>query len=127
MQARSEIAKFSCCKHILYVGCISSNEILFEKIISLYIYISYTVHVHVCKDKPGSNKHHGQFSLFFQPQRIEVLYWKERQAMHSPEQGFPTFIYSTDKEHDLYGLPAYEYPGLVKVDDGFYIVVIAPV
>lgn len=51
-----------------------------------------------------------------QPQRVVVWYWKQLESGYSAADGFPTFIYFSE-DREIYGLPAHEYPGLVKVSD----------
>ncbi|ESO82440.1 hypothetical protein LOTGIDRAFT_223340 [Lottia gigantea] len=50
-------------------------------------------------------------------EKISVFYWKEKvPGMHSMESNFPCFIDRTATAGiSVYGLPAYEYPGYVKV------------
>ncbi|KAB5550336.1 hypothetical protein PHYPO_G00052620 [Pangasianodon hypophthalmus] len=50
--------------------------------------------------------------------RINVCYWKEKvPGSYSISNRFPCFIQMQPKEaeHDIYGLPSNEYPGLMKV------------
>ncbi len=50
--------------------------------------------------------------------RTEVLYWKAEEPKDFSWENFPAFICYTDSEdpyYHVYGLPIYEYPGLVKV------------
>lgn len=53
-----------------------------------------------------------------QPLRIDVCYWREKEP-GSPGTGrdSPCFIALglSQAPHSIYGLPALEYPGLVKV------------
>lgn len=52
--------------------------------------------------------------LPLQPQRVVVWYWKQLESGYGSSDGFPTFIYFGG-DREVYGLPAHEYPGLVKV------------
>lgn len=54
---------------------------------------------------------------FYQPLKITVCYWKEVNGSDSfNEKNFPTFLSeSAAGDYHIYGLPALEYPGLVKV------------
>ncbi|XP_073902599.1 peroxisomal sarcosine oxidase isoform X2 [Castor canadensis] len=48
--------------------------------------------------------------------RINVCYWREKvPGSYSASQAFPCFIGLDQAPHHIYGLPAGEYPGLVKV------------
>ena len=48
--------------------------------------------------------------------RTEVLYWKVDDPEHFSADNLPVFICFGDSDReDLYGLPALEYPGLLKV------------
>lgn len=50
--------------------------------------------------------------------RINVCYWREKvPGSYNVQQRFPCFIQVESKEsnHDIYGLPSNEYPGLMKV------------
>lgn len=52
--------------------------------------------------------------------RINVCYWKEKvPGSYSISNRFPCFIQMQPKEseHDIYGLPSNEYPGLMKVSE----------
>ncbi|KAM8797185.1 peroxisomal sarcosine oxidase [Eudromia elegans] len=54
--------------------------------------------------------------LPLQPLRVQVCYWKEKEpGSCSPERPFPCFMALSQAPHDIYGLPSWEYPGLVKV------------
>ena len=53
----------------------------------------------------------------FQPERIKVLYWKQKQQCHGADQ-FPTLIMdglTSGAFCQAYGLPCLEYPDHVKV------------
>lgn len=48
--------------------------------------------------------------------RINVCYWRERiPGSYGVSQAFPCFLWLGLYPHHLYGLPAGEYPGLMKV------------
>ena len=53
----------------------------------------------------------------FQPIRISVCYWKERNRAEYSLGKFPTFYQNEaiDGKYSVYGLPSMEYPGYVKV------------
>ena len=51
-----------------------------------------------------------------QVSRIEVNYWKVDEPRYFSPASFPTFLYSGDDHFSYYGIPAEEYPGLIKVD-----------
>lgn len=54
--------------------------------------------------------------------RINVCYWKEKvPGSYSITNQFPCFIQLEPKEaeHDIYGLPSNEYPGLMKVNERY--------
>ncbi|XP_064395322.1 peroxisomal sarcosine oxidase-like isoform X1 [Halichondria panicea] len=56
--------------------------------------------------------------LPFKVCRTEVLYWKAEEPKDFSWENFPAFICYTDSEdpyYHVYGLPIYEYPGLVKI------------
>ncbi|XP_064892966.1 peroxisomal sarcosine oxidase [Columba livia] len=56
--------------------------------------------------------------LPLQPLRINVCYWREKElGMPSKDRASPCFITLglSEAPHSIYGLPALEYPGLVKV------------
>ncbi|XP_062448577.1 peroxisomal sarcosine oxidase [Rhea pennata] len=56
--------------------------------------------------------------LPLQPLRVHVCYWKEKvPGSYGVERPFPCFMALglPQVPHDIYGLPACEYPGLVKV------------
>ena len=61
------------------------------------------------------------FTWYFQPWRITVMYWKEKTPGMFSVNRFPCLRYITVVEgkhkgkHNLYGLPADEYPGMFKV------------
>ena len=53
-----------------------------------------------------------------QPIRVTACYWKVKQAGEFSSSSFPCFIDSRSvrgEGHDVYSLPAEEYPGLIKV------------
>ncbi|GAA6109593.1 peroxisomal sarcosine oxidase [Tachysurus ichikawai] len=61
---------------------------------------------------------HTGLQLPLQVLRINVCYWKEKiPGSYSINNRFPCFIQMQPKEaeHDIYGLPSNEYPGLMKV------------
>ncbi|MCI4385829.1 hypothetical protein PGIGA_G00055220 [Pangasianodon gigas] len=61
---------------------------------------------------------HTGLQLPLQVLRINVCYWKEKvPGSYSISNRFPCFIQMQPKEaeHDIYGLPSNEYPGLMKV------------
>ncbi|MCJ8740069.1 hypothetical protein PDJAM_G00054570 [Pangasius djambal] len=61
---------------------------------------------------------HTGLQLPLQVLRINVCYWKEKvPGSYSISNRFPCFIQMKPKEaeHDIYGLPSNEYPGLMKV------------
>ncbi|XP_055370201.1 peroxisomal sarcosine oxidase isoform X3 [Betta splendens] len=69
---------------------------------------------------PWANKllTHTGLQLPLQVVKINVCYWKEKvPSLYSLKQGFPCFILTEgeDSNHDIYGLPSNEYPGLVKI------------
>ena len=53
--------------------------------------------------------------------RAEVYYWHA----HNPEvfeaSNFPVFLHQKENKHYMYGLPIFEYPGLIKVGNIFAI------
>ena len=51
----------------------------------------------------------------FQTMRAEVLYWRAEHPEHYSPDVFPTFGMYDATHHPFYGLPIFEYPGLVKV------------
>ncbi|XP_019366858.1 PREDICTED: peroxisomal sarcosine oxidase [Gavialis gangeticus] len=56
--------------------------------------------------------------LPLQPLRVSVCYWKEKvPGTYGSPAGFPCFLSLSTSQapHDIYGLPASEYPGMVKV------------
>eukprot|EP00795_Rhopilema_esculentum_P015146 gene15146-6334_t len=56
--------------------------------------------------------------LPLQTMKINVCYWKAPDSVYSLKSGFPCFIDYTVKDGDnwhLYGLPNFEFPGLLKV------------
>ena len=67
----------------------------------------------------------GGFILIFivavlssQVTRTEVLYWKVDEPVNFSAENFPVFKFnggSGDRNNMFYGLPALEYPGLLKV------------
>lgn len=57
-------------------------------------------------------------ALLPQPLRVSVCYWKEKvPGTYGSPAGFPCFLSLSTSQtpHDIYGLPASEYPGMVKV------------
>ncbi|XP_052800944.1 peroxisomal sarcosine oxidase-like isoform X2 [Mya arenaria] len=52
-----------------------------------------------------------------QPQRIAVYYWRSNETGRFDTATFPTIITenATQRDQCIYGLPAEEYPGLVKI------------
>lgn len=53
-----------------------------------------------------------------QPLRIDVCYWREKEpGSHGAGTATPCFMMLglPEAPHGIYGLPALEYPGLVKV------------
>ncbi|XP_045172453.2 peroxisomal sarcosine oxidase-like [Mercenaria mercenaria] len=51
-----------------------------------------------------------------QPLKITVCYWKEKHGGNFNIENFPTFTMNgAAGKHHIYGLPACEYPGLVKI------------
>ncbi|KAF4086068.1 hypothetical protein AMELA_G00101900 [Ameiurus melas] len=61
---------------------------------------------------------HTGLQLPLQVLRINVCYWKEKvPGSYSISNRFPCFIQMQPKEaeHDIYGLPSNEYPGLMKI------------
>ncbi|XP_060799938.1 peroxisomal sarcosine oxidase [Neoarius graeffei] len=61
---------------------------------------------------------HTGLQLPLQVLRINVCYWKEKvPGSYSTSNRFPCFIqmHPKEAEHDIYGLPSNEYPGLMKV------------
>ncbi|KAK3531692.1 hypothetical protein QTP70_025925 [Hemibagrus guttatus] len=61
---------------------------------------------------------HTGLQLPLQVVRINVCYWKEKvPGSYSINNRFPCFIqiHPKEAEHDIYGLPSNEYPGLMKV------------
>lgn len=55
--------------------------------------------------------------------KINVCYWKEKvPGSYSISNQFPCFIQLEPKEaeHDIYGLPSNEYPGLMKVSERYW-------
>ena len=57
--------------------------------------------------------------LHLQPIRVTACYWKVKQAGEFSSSSFPCFIDSRSirgEGHDVYSLPAEEYPGLIKVN-----------
>lgn len=66
-------------------------------------------------------------SLSLQVLKVKALYWKEKvPGSYSINNRFPCFIQLQPKEaeHDIYGLPSNEYPGLMKVSDRSYFLVV---
>ncbi|NXP06644.1 SOX oxidase, partial [Thinocorus orbignyianus] len=55
--------------------------------------------------------------LPLQPLRIDVCYWREKEGSPGAGRSSPCFMAMglSQGPHDIYGLPALEYPGLVKV------------
>ena len=53
--------------------------------------------------------------ISLQVRRSESLYWKVDHPEHYSHKVFPTFAFYDDRYNAFYGLPIYEYPGLVKV------------
>ncbi|KAM5274283.1 peroxisomal sarcosine oxidase [Ctenodactylus gundi] len=54
--------------------------------------------------------------LPLQTLRINVCYWREKvPGSYSASQAFPCFLWTDVAPHHIYGLPAGEYPGLVKI------------
>lgn len=48
--------------------------------------------------------------------RINVYYWREKvPGSYSVSQAFPCILSLGQAPHHIYGLPASEYPGLMKV------------
>jgi hypothetical protein len=60
--------------------------------------------------------------LILQPQKITVCYWKDKHGRSDFNiDNFPTFTMNgAAGKHHIYGLPAHEYPGLVKVSYHIY-------
>jgi len=56
--------------------------------------------------------------------RAEVFYWHA----HNPEvfeaSNFPVFIHQKEAKHYVYGLPIFEYPGLMKVSITMFSLII---
>lgn len=52
--------------------------------------------------------------LPLKPKRVVIWYWKQLESGYGINEGFPCFLY-VDGHDEIYGLPSYEYPGLVKV------------
>jgi sarcosine oxidase/L-pipecolate oxidase len=52
--------------------------------------------------------------LPLQPERVSVWYWKQLHPGAFGNDGCPVFI-RIDGDNELYGFPAFEYPGYVKV------------
>ncbi|KAL4223769.1 hypothetical protein ACF0H5_017235 [Mactra antiquata] len=51
-----------------------------------------------------------------QPMKITVLYWKEKNGSTYDVSKFPCiFVEGATGQNDIYGVPSYEYPGLVKI------------
>ena len=62
-------------------------------------------------------------TCMLQVTRTEVLYWKVDEPKHFTAGRFPVFKYcggSGEREDQFYGLPALEYPGLIKVPVRLY-------
>ena len=54
--------------------------------------------------------------MSFQAVKITVCYFQEKNEGQYSIDRFPTFSFKRSIPYDMYyGLPAYEYPGLVKV------------
>jgi hypothetical protein len=67
-----------------------------------------------------SSSQNGMILFVFQPERIKVMYWKQKHAGHEASK-FPTLIIdglTTNAYPHSYGLPCLEYPGHVKVRKG---------
>ncbi len=67
--------------------------------------------------------------MFLQVRRIEVHYWKTpREELYS-YKNFPVFIaydvHRNDGWFHMFGLPIFEYPGMVKVQHVLYLAVIS--
>ncbi|XP_061074087.1 peroxisomal sarcosine oxidase [Conger conger] len=59
---------------------------------------------------------HTNLHLPLQVLKINVCYWRERTpGMYSVGKRFPCFLQMGSEEHHIYGLPANEYPGLMKI------------
>lgn len=59
--------------------------------------------------------------MVFQVMRVKVCYWREKvPGTYDADKCFPCFILTEGEESKahIYGLPAHEYPGLVKVGHG---------
>lgn len=52
--------------------------------------------------------------LPLKPMRVVIWYWKQLESGYGISEGSPCFLH-IDKHSEIYGLPAHEYPGLVKV------------
>jgi len=57
------------------------------------------------------------FHIPLQPVRVSVNYWREKNPGEFDSSKFPCFIKSKDEHfsHDIYGLPAEDYPNCVKI------------
>lgn len=79
---------------------------------------SYQANSLVVTAGPWTNKilHLLGIELPLQTLRINVCYWREKvSGSYSVSQGFPCILSLDQAPHHIYGLPASEYPGLMKI------------